>query len=98
VESPLDPAPLGTATHNLFEDLIARSMGERGLAAAATLLADLEVHHRDLGAPTAPDDLARWRNEVQRRMVGLWEIENPDEIDIVSSELHVNVDLDGIKP
>ena len=96
VSDPLGAAELGTATHQVFEDLFARPKGERGLLAGAQLLERLEVDHPELEAPSDPELLARWRSEVQTRVVGLWEVENPDEIDVVARELHLTVDLDGI--
>ncbi|MHB1846763.1 MAG: RecB family exonuclease [Deltaproteobacteria bacterium] len=99
VPSPPDPlgaAELGTATHQIYEDLFARPKGKRGLVVGAQLLERLEIDHPELEAPSDPALLARWRSEVQTRMVGLWEIENPDEIDVVAKEMHLTVGLDGI--
>ena len=93
---PLGAAELGTATHQVYEDLFARPKGERGLLAGAQLLERLEIDHPELEAPVDKALLAQWRSEVQTRVVGLWEVENPDEIDVVGSELHVQADLDGI--
>ena len=96
---PIDPfgaAELGTATHQIYEDLFARPKGERGLVVGAQLLERLEVDHPELEAPSDPALLAKWRSEVQTRMVGLWEVENPDEIDVVAREMHLTVELDGI--
>ncbi len=95
-KDPLGAAELGTATHALYEDLFARPKGERGLLAGAKLLERLEIDHPELEAPTDPVLLAQWRSEVQTRVVGLWEVENPDEIEVIGRELHVTVDLDGI--
>jgi putative RecB family exonuclease len=95
-KDPLGAAELGTATHQVFEDLFARPKGERGLVVGAKLLERLEIDHPELEPPSDPVLLAQWRSEVQTRVVGLWEIENPDEIDVVARELHVAVDLDGI--
>ena len=93
---PLGAAELGTATHQVYEDLFARPKGERGLLAGAQLLERLEIDHPELEAPVDPTLLAQWRSEVQTRVVGLWEVENPDEIDVIGSELQVQADLDGI--
>ena len=94
--NPLGAAELGTATHQVYEDLFARPKGERGLLVGAQLLERLELDHPELEAPSDPALLAKWRSEVQTRVVGLWEVESPDEIDVVAREIQVQVDLDGI--
>ena len=97
--APIDPfgaAELGTAVHQVYEDLFARPPGRRGLAAGLELLATLDRDHPELEAPKDPTLLARWRSEIQSRLVGLWDVEDPDGIDVVARELHVNVALDGI--
>jgi putative RecB family exonuclease len=93
---PFGPAELGTATHQLFEDLFDRPAGERGLAAAAEILEELATKHPELEAPTDPDELARWKNEVHRRMIGLWDIEDPNAVTVVESEMHLKTSVFGI--
>jgi putative RecB family exonuclease len=93
---PFGAAELGTATHQLFEDLFTRPPGDRGLATGASILASLHAEHPDLKAPEDADELARWRNEIHRRMVGLWEIEDPNTVTVVESEMHLNTDVFGI--
>jgi RecB family exonuclease len=95
-KDPLGAAELGTATHQVFEDLFAKPKGERGLATAAQLLERLELDHPELEAPSDPELLARWRSEVQTRVVGLWDVERPDEIEVLGREVKVTVDLNGI--
>lgn len=67
---PLGAAELGTAGHQVFEDLFARPKGERGLSATAELLERLETDHPELGAPVDPELRASWRDAVQRRVLG----------------------------
>lgn len=95
---PFGAAELGTATHALFEDLFHLPKGERDKDAAYQLLSDLLVRHPELPHPVPPDceqpttALMRWSREVERRMLGLWEIEDPDAVDVEGTERH----LDGI--
>lgn len=93
---PLGAAELGTATHTVFEDLFALPKGQRGLGAGVKILESLERSHPELEAPKDPAEKTKWLSEVQKRVVGLWEIEDPNEIEVLARELHVAVDLDGI--
>ncbi|MHB1783798.1 MAG: RecB family exonuclease, partial [Acidimicrobiales bacterium] len=70
--------------------------GAGGLVGGAQRRVRLAVDHPEREAPSDPALLAKWRSEVQTRMVGLWEVENPDEIDVVAREMHLTVELDGI--
>jgi len=56
----------------------------------------LEIDRPEVEAPRDPALLAKGRSEVHTHMVGLFEIETPDEIDVVAREMRLIVEADGI--
>lgn len=103
VEDPLGPAELGTSTHALLEDLFALPSHARTIDAAEHLLADLHLRRATDISPPDPDsasydaDLAQWRRTVLHMATGLWEIENPSEVMVASTELRLNtVEVAGV--
>lgn len=96
-EHPFGAAELGTATHQLFEDLFARPKGRRGIEDAMRILDSLDVMHgAKLPAPDDPAELESWRGEIERRMVGLWNLEDPDGIDVVAREMTLTTKVDRV--
>ncbi len=76
-DDPFDPAPLGTAAHAVMEDLYDRPHDKRTPTDAYELLLTVGERHPDVVIPTAPLELARWRDKVMLVMSGLWDIEDP---------------------
>ena len=96
-ERPFGAAELGTATHQLFEDLYARPAGERSQEAALALLADLDARHgATLTAPDDPIELDAWRQEVWRRATGLWSLEDPDAVEVLHREIKLVTEVAGV--
>ena len=98
LEDPFGAAELGIATHQVFEDLFRLPAVERTIDAARDVVAGLAEAHPDLQVPPAGDVDARkrWREEIDRRMVGLWQIEDPAEVDVVATEQRIKVEVAGI--
>ena len=98
LEDPFGAAELGIATHQVFEDLFRLPAVERTIDTARDILAGLADAHPDLQVPPAGDVEARkrWRDEIDLRMVGLWRIEDPTEVDVVATEQRIKVAVAGI--
>lgn len=96
-EHPFGAAELGTATHQLFEDFFALPPEQRTQATALELLEDLDVMHAaKLAAPDDPIELESWRQEVWRRAKGLWKIEDPSSVRVVSREMRLDTKVAGV--
>lgn len=87
------PAPLGTAAHDVLENLYGLPQEERTKEAAMSLLMDLADR-------TIPDDPVRrhlWIAEVSSKYTPLFDMENPADIDILHREVGLDdVTLDGV--
>lgn len=96
-ERPFGAAELGTATHQLLEDLFALPAGERSRDAALVLLADLDARHgAKLASPEDPIELDSWRQEIWRRAAGLWSVEDPDSVEVLHREIKLVTDVAGV--
>ena len=98
IEDPFGAAELGIVTHQVFEDLFRLPAAERTLDTARDIVAGLAEAHPDLQGPPAGDVEAtrRWRDEIDRRIVGLWRIEDPTEVDVVATEQRIKVVVAGV--
>jgi putative RecB family exonuclease len=98
LEDPFGAAELGVATHQVFEDLFGLPATERTIETAQDILAGLAEAHPGLQVPPACDVEARerWRDEIDRRMVGLWRIEDPTEVDVVAIEQRIEAEVAGV--
>lgn len=96
-ERPFGAAELGTATHQLLEDLYALPAGERSTDSALVLLSDLDARHgAKLASPDDPIELDSWRQEIWRRAAGLWALEDPDSVDVLHREIKLVTNVAGV--
>lgn len=87
-QDPFGAAELGSAAHRVFELLYALPPESRGLAAGMKLILSLQNDRsKDICHPDTPEDIDNWHEEVSRRVMGLWGIEDPKTVDIVGSEI-----------
>ncbi|MHB8318094.1 MAG: RecB family exonuclease [Acidimicrobiales bacterium] len=86
-KDPFGAPELGTAAHRAFELLFERPPHERTSTVGMEIVTSL---HLD-SSIAAPDDnsVDQWRDEVVRRVMGLWGMEDPREIDVVGLEVPI---------
>lgn len=96
---PFGTAELGTAAHRVFELLFAQEPATRDMSLGLRLVTSLQDDQNggDVCVPSNPSDLPRWHEEVSRRVMGLWAIEDPTRIDVIGTEVKVaDVEVAGI--
>lgn len=93
-EDPFAPAALGGSAHTVMENLLGEKPARRTRDRAIELILDLgqDVWREDEQVPKA-----RWVSAVMDKMLGLFDIENPAEVDVISREERFNgIELDGV--
>jgi len=87
---PFGAAELGSASHKALEILFSHPPEDRDLALGMKIVMSLhEESCNDLCVPSDPGDIDAWTEEVSRRVMGLWGIEDPKTIDVVGSEVRL---------
>jgi len=84
------PNKIGTTVHAVLEQLM--SGADRSPARIDEILANLMAHDK-VEYPTDDEELGEWEKSVIKLSNGLYKIENPDDVDVVSVEQRVQVTL-----
>jgi len=94
---PFGTAELGTAAHRVFELLFEQEPALRDMSLGLQLVTSLQ-DDQNKGVCVPPEaDLPRWHEEVSRRVMGLWAIEDPTKVDVIGNEVQVSdVQVAGI--
>lgn len=97
-QDPFGAAELGSAAHRVFELLYALPAEQRGIVTGMELVTSLQDDHsKGVCVPADPDDLDNWHEEVSRRVMGLWGIEDPKTIDVVGTEIQLaSIEVGGV--
>lgn len=97
-DDPFAISQIGTAAHEVLEDLMVLPPEERTEPNAMSIL----IANAEKQFPPGDDgqehpDQGPWRKAVWEKVKGLWRIENPAEVDVVATEWRIdNVSIDGI--
>lgn len=94
--NPFDAREIGTSVHAALEILFRLPPPERTPESLEGIIADLEVRRPRLSIPLLKSDLARWRHEIRAKAVGLFNIENPSEVEVEGVELEVRAKVAGV--
>jgi len=78
----------GPGLWELVEGVVARVDGKVGDRTVRNALRDMPGVH-EIASPS-PDSVARWVDEVDKRVVGLWKIEDPRRVDVWHTELRID--------
>jgi putative RecB family exonuclease len=96
---PFGTAELGSAAHRVFELLFEQDPVLRDMSLGLRLVTSLQDDQNggSISVPDNPGDLPRWHEEVSRRVMGLWAIEDPTKIDVIGNEVKVaDVEVGGV--
>ncbi|MGP4994608.1 RecB family exonuclease [Glutamicibacter ardleyensis] len=95
-ESPLEPAPLGTDTHQLLEDLYSLAPSKRTQATFYDLLDKLTDAKREAGQ-MSESELGEWRNKILHMAGKISAMENPQHVIVYSNEITLKEMMPGVK-
>lgn len=95
-EAPLDPAPLGTDTHKLFEDLYSLAPSKRTESTFNDLLNE-QTDTKKASGELDDAELAMWRNQVLNMSRRISVMENPQQVIVYSNEINLLEHMPGGK-
>lgn len=98
---PFGAPELGTAAHRVFELLFSLPASERTAKRGMEIITSLHLdgldEPSDVVAPGGGDSLDMWHEEISRRVMGLWSMEAPSDVEVVGLEVPLNhVEVGGI--
>ncbi|MGP5523477.1 RecB family exonuclease [Glutamicibacter arilaitensis] len=87
-ESPLDPAPLGTDTHKLLEDLYSLAPSKRTEATFIDLLNQLTEAKKQSGVLDEAG-MIQWKNNILNQAGKISAMEDPQQVIVYSNEINL---------
>lgn len=99
-EPPGAPAVLGTFVHSVLENLMQLARGTRSVEAARSIATEewgkITSTEAFFEADFSDKELLEFRQFSWRKITGLWELEDPDQVNVLATEMKIDRTVDGV--
>ena len=97
VDDPPGPAAeMGTLVHSALEDLYNADPEVRSVAVASKSMRDHARRMADEGAFAGVEDATLFMREAWARLLTIWNVEDPQKVDVVSTETKLHTEVGGV--